>query len=54
MHFTVTIYYIPLFQKFQKIAKNTKIDRSSKKAQARLVTSYLIPVLNLEAIQPKL
>ena len=53
MHFTVTIYYT-IISKFQKFAKNTKIIRSSKKAQARLVTSYLIPVLNLEAIRPKL
>ena len=49
-------YYIlyHYFQKFQKFAKNTKMIRSSKKAQAKLVTSYLIPVLNLKAIRLKL
>ena len=30
--------------KISKIAKNSKIVRSSKKAQARLVISYLMPV----------
>ena len=36
--FLQLLYIIPLFQKFQKIAKNTK----------------MIPVLNLEAIRLKL
>ena len=41
--FLVTICYT-IISKFQKFAKNSKIIRSSKKAQARLLISYLMPV----------
>ena len=52
-HFTVTIYYT-IISKFQKFAKNSKIVRSSKKAQARWVISSLMPVCNMKTIQLKL
>ena len=35
MHFTVTIYY-NIISKFQKIAKNSKIIRSSKKSTSQV------------------
>ena len=35
MHFTVTIYY-NIISKFQKIAKNSKIVRSSKKSTSQV------------------
>ena len=41
--FFVTICYT-IISKFQKFAINSKIVRSSKKAQARLLISYLMPV----------
>ena len=53
MHFYSYYILYHYFKNFKKFAKNTKIVRSLKKAQARLVTSYLIPVLNLEAIRLK-
>ena len=41
--FLATICYT-IISKFQKFDKNSKIVRSSKKAQARLVISYMMPV----------
>ena len=48
--------YYTLYNYFKnfKIRQKYKNSPIVKKTQARLVTSYLIPVLNLEAIQPKL
>ena len=49
--FSFYMLYGTITSKFQKFAKNTKIVRSSKKAQARLLISYLMPVWNLNTIQ---
>ena len=52
MHFTDIIYIV--ISKISKIRQKYKNNSIVKKAQARLVTSYLISVLNLEAIRLKL
>ena len=48
--FLATICYTNI-SNIQKFAKNSKIVRSSKKAKARLLISYMMPVWNLKTIQ---